>query len=365
MGVPKASFQERLEGNIEPAMNIARQFRINYYIAKWLLRNLPGNIPQELHTHLSQQLFINKIRNTLLTDQITRLAEMFQLKSIPVMFLKGAAGLAYGMYDPECRFLSDIDILIPNDRIPEAQSLIESEGYNPEKNMDIPRNHHHIIPYYHKKNVGGLEIHREPYGMSMLDRPAMPDIWHDAVTTQSGDALILVPSLTDHAWIAMRSEALTSVYIPRIKETIELAEVMRFGHVDFDSIRSRAERENMPGLAVGYACSLSRLFNIYLPVECETHTMRSWLRWSRRQQARMLKHGDRLKASRTRFGAVKFLSPKGLVGKIRLNSRIIRYDIEYERTAGRLMATLIFFKNLMLHLFWLFDCAWICRKKDK
>ncbi len=360
LGIPKTYLSERLQGNAEPVMNLAQQLRINYYLGKWLLRTQSESLDHDLQTFISQQLIINKTRNAMLRDQIIRLAEMFRHQSIPVLFLKGAAGLLYGMYDIECRYLSDIDMLIPEKNIPEAQSLLVSEGYIPEENTEVPGNHHHIIPYYHTGTVGGLEIHREPYSMSMLDRPAMPGIWDEAITLTTGDSQIMAPSLNDHAWITMRSEALTSVYIPRMKETTELAETVRFGHVDFEVMLERASREDMPGLVRGYTCSLMRLFEIYLPFDCDTSAMRSWRHWSRKQKIRMLKDGDRLKASRTRFGGVRFLSPKGISGKIRLNSRIIRYDIEHEQTTNRFMIGFIYLKNLFLHLFWLADCVWIC-----
>lgn len=365
IGVPKTNVSLRLQDAAEPVMNLAQQLRINYYLGKWLLRTQSDSLDHDMQTLISQQLIINKTRNAMLRDQIIRLAEMLRNQSIPVLFLKGAAGLLYGMYDIECRYLSDIDMLIPEKNISEAQAFLISEGYIPEHNTEVPENHHHIIPYYHTGNVGGLEIHHEPYSMSMLDRPAMPDIWDDAVTLTIGDSHIMVPSLNDHAWITMRSEALTSVYIPCMKETTELAETVQFGHVDFETMRKRASREDMPGLVQGYTCSLMRLFEIYLPFDCDTSYMRSWRLWSRRQKIRMLKDGDRLKASRTRFGAVRFLSPKGLAGKIRLNSRIIRYDIEHEQTTNRCMIGFIYLKNFFLHLFWLVDCALICMGEKK
>ena len=363
LGIPDAPTPERIEGNLTPLMDLAREYRINYYLAKWLLADFTDSIPQGYRSGLEKQLIINKTRNTLLGVQIVQLASLLRTAGIPVMFMKGAAGLMYGMYDIECRYISDIDMLIPDERIPGARTLIESEGYLPEKDTIVPDNHHHIVPYYHPKLIGGLEIHREPYGTSMLDRPVMPAIWDDAVTIEKDGAPLTVPSLNDHAWIVMRSEPVASVLIPRMKETVELADTIQYGDVDFGISRLRAESEDIPGLLAGYSFSAARLFDIPPFHTFDTARMNVWLRWSRSQQARLLRHDDRFRASVTRFGALAVLSPAGIPGKARLNSRLIRYDIEYEQVSGHLGKLALLLKNLLLHCVWFVDYIIISLRK--
>ena len=107
---------QRIHDNAGPLLDLARDNRVHYYLAKWLLTQYSDYLPAAFQAGLTKELVINKTRNVLLLDQILQLARLFRDESIPVMFMKGAAGLLYGIYDIECRYLSDIDMLVPDEK---------------------------------------------------------------------------------------------------------------------------------------------------------------------------------------------------------------------------------------------------------
>lgn len=64
--------------------------------------------------------------------QLRELGDAFAEREIPLVVLKGAAALT-GLYrDPGHRNLSDLDLLIPYDRMGEAREIMAAAGYEPE-----------------------------------------------------------------------------------------------------------------------------------------------------------------------------------------------------------------------------------------
>ena len=173
------------------------------------------------------------------------------------MFIKGGACLIRDLYPPGCRFLSDIDVLFHEHHLQNAFGLLKSEGYNIIDDNIIHA--HHFPALEHPLYASALELHRAPYPTTPMSGYVLPGIWKNSETLQYLHEKVIVPSVTDHAWILMRTDPISRPLLPRLCDVIELALLKTNGTaIDFDCLCQRAQEENLPNIASGmsYSCSI-------------------------------------------------------------------------------------------------------------
>lgn len=138
-------------------------------------------VPEDLAAYLRQLHAANRDRNRMLQDELALILGLFQANGIPVVLLKGAAGFVDGLYaDPGDRLMSDMDLLVPEPQIREAERLLMMEGY-----VDDPANvspydtwpgksrHSHIPGLLHLKKKSTIELHYNvAYGLAGRILPA-------------------------------------------------------------------------------------------------------------------------------------------------------------------------------------------------
>lgn len=233
------------------------------------------------------------------------LAGVFERVGIPLMFLKGNAGLARGIYPFGTRPLADVDVLVPPDAIGRAVLLLGDLGYSPVEGEDDPLCPH-IPPYQHPDHAAVLELHVNPYDHARTSRPVMPDIWRDAHRVDFHGAGVLVPSVTDHAWILMRTDLVNRAFLPRFRDVVELALMTNAGlRFDADVLQRRADREHIPNIVGGMAlgCMLYAGMEPFAPVD--DPRLRAWAAWTldvkRRYGTSMLHRRMRLNLAMMRY----------------------------------------------------------------
>lgn len=109
------------------------------------LREIPLEIPSEMDDFLAAVEDVNRQRNEQILDEATAIARVLNGVGIEPVFLKGAAYLIEDVYSGRgCRYLCDLDLLIPACRSAEAADAMEHEGYLPDTRdgMACFRHHH-------------------------------------------------------------------------------------------------------------------------------------------------------------------------------------------------------------------------------
>jgi hypothetical protein len=154
---------------------------------------------------------IGELRCREQTRQIESVARLLQSRGIQAVFTKGAAALISGLYPTRAaRFLTDIDFLIPQDRIAESVALLEASGYVPDPlTLGIFRAHHstlsneaiaairHYPRMFHDDFDSGVEPHSQLFGTSFdLVLPGA-DLIARAVTVPHEGLNLAIPSLPD------------------------------------------------------------------------------------------------------------------------------------------------------------------------
>ena len=137
--------------------------------------DLLGHLPANLTAYLAQLHAANRARNGMLRDELAMILEIFNARGIPMILLKGAATFVDGIYaDHGARLMSDMDLLVPEETLQEAERLLMMEGY-----VDDPTNispydvwpgsarHAHIPSLLHMRRKTTVELHyKVAYGQA-------------------------------------------------------------------------------------------------------------------------------------------------------------------------------------------------------
>ena len=120
----------------------------------------------------------NRVRNRGILKHAGELAGMLNRIGVEPILLKGAGHLASGLYrDPAARFMSDIDILVPNDRALDCWRLLVSSGYRTAAARAGERVEcmalQHLPELWCEGHTGGLELHRPGEWPHMLSSPLL------------------------------------------------------------------------------------------------------------------------------------------------------------------------------------------------
>jgi hypothetical protein len=145
----------------------------------WYVRlqehGLLAHLPADLTAYLAELHAANRARNRMLRDELAMILEIFNAQGIPVILLKGAATFADALYaDDGARLMGDMDLLVREEHLREAERLLMMEGY-----VDDPANispydvwpgnarHAHIPGLLHMKKKTAVELHyKVAYGQA-------------------------------------------------------------------------------------------------------------------------------------------------------------------------------------------------------
>ena len=323
----KSSYSESTPLNREllhRLFQLSANERISYYIAHWLLEQQSEIIPADIRGTLNVSLQVNRTRNLLLHSHIVKLAQLFKDAEIPLLFLKGAAGLIRDIYPLECRYVSDIDALVPIYHEEKTRRLLSSVGYVPARKRSAFQKHHHIEPYSHSGYTGWIEIHTNPYQLDFSKPPVMPYIWDDAERVTFHNELVIVPSITDHTWILMRTDMINWIVLPRLKDIIEMFLIIKKGYSpDFDLLTIRANQENIPNIVKGMSYACSRYIGMDPFVTVDDSVLKKWEAWSLSQKRKAVNKRIIFPSIRNYCAAVRYLPSRGVAPKMKFIWQII------------------------------------------
>lgn len=103
----------------------------------------------------------NRLRNDGLRQQLTEMAGSLNQAGIEPVLLKGAIRLVDGLY-PHAgwRFMRDLDILVAEERLPDAVACLEASGHRfTQPEADWPAHHRHLPPQYRDGDGAVVELH--------------------------------------------------------------------------------------------------------------------------------------------------------------------------------------------------------------
>lgn len=142
----------------------------------------------------------NAERNAMLRTVLLGVGRRFNRAGLEACLLKGAIRLVDDLYpDPAWRYMSDLDILLPEEQAEEAWQHLVGLGYR-QKDMGTAsprRDHHHLLPLRHPDLPAWIEVHKALHH-SRGDRLLPADeVWSASSAIEFEGALFRLPS-SDH-----------------------------------------------------------------------------------------------------------------------------------------------------------------------
>ncbi len=127
--------------------------------------HVPGlarGVPEDLVIFLTEMRHANLRRNHDIGRQLGEIGRVFSELGMRGVALKGGAELLAPLHpDPAFRFLSDLDILVPEEDLDRAVARFDDLGAVSEDIDEInQRGHHHLAPLRHPDWPVPLELHR-------------------------------------------------------------------------------------------------------------------------------------------------------------------------------------------------------------
>lgn len=135
-----------------------------------------------------------KAHTATIVDQIVGVTRLANRAGVVPVFLKGGAHIVQELYpNAAMRSMSDIDILVPEEKIEECSNLLMRQGYAPVEKLPT-RQWHHWYGLAHKEKPLIVELHRWPISFPYNRKIRAEDIMADAVSHRLGDGEAAVPS---------------------------------------------------------------------------------------------------------------------------------------------------------------------------
>jgi hypothetical protein len=225
-------------------------------------------VPAESLTQLRQRTQAGALLNRLLVQELVVLCEVFAAHGVPVIPIKGAtlAVSAYG--DVTLRDFDDMDLIVPEDSIAEAQAVLLAQGYERKDPSFEPGETDHEEGPYHvfikKRTLFRVDLQSvmaHQYFAFQLDRPEfwqrqmLVPLANKTVQGLAPEDLLIVLCVhgSKHAW-------------EQLKWVCDVAELLRsHQHLDWNRIFSsastwRCRRLLLMGLSLAH-----RLLDVPLP----------------------------------------------------------------------------------------------------
>ena len=209
-----------------------------YRVSAMLFQNLrrlgeDGLIPPERVQELKAAYVHNAARNIYLRSELHKVLQVLTEQDIPVILLKGAALLETIYESPALRFMSDIDLLVPEEKANTAQKLVCEIGYRPAGNSEVQRQtrqfHSHLPALLKENGTAVFEIHSHIVPRDSALRFDIAEFWRRAYVSFIDGVEVRLPApedmlvhLTVHFFLDRRFRSNGAIY-----QLCDIAETVR------------------------------------------------------------------------------------------------------------------------------------------
>jgi hypothetical protein len=231
-------------------------------------------IPSDVREYFAAVLHLGQTRSKAVRAQLNEIVVVLNSQGITPVLLKGAAYETIGLYErPGTRLFSDLDVLIPIEKMAAASSALEAAGYrrNEASLAALGEGHHHLPEMTKADRLAGVELHREPLrwqAQSLL--PSAEMLAGDRLTVGAvGEAI--VPSPTQLALHNILHGQVSnyrhwqSTFL--LRDAFDLVAFHRHwpDRIDWTEITRRLERGGFGGVAAFYVRAAFESFGVDAP----------------------------------------------------------------------------------------------------
>ena len=159
-------------------------------------------VPALYREYLSEMYRLNAERNRALRAQLRNVVTQLNSVGVVPVLLKGASALAADLFpDPGMRFLSDFDLLVPEDKLEDSVAALLADGYRiPDQFAEIDwSTAHHYAPLTRAGEPAAVELHRRALGkgVEFFDPERFRSDCQNVAATHLHNSSALIMSPTD------------------------------------------------------------------------------------------------------------------------------------------------------------------------
>lgn len=182
---------------------LLRAARHGYLLSRvaWLAKKnaLIGHLPEKIELHLQSALRVAESQAISVNWEIVQIHKALAESAIPFVLLKGAAYIK-GRFEPAPgRLLSDIDILVPKNRLTDAEKALYNHGWFPTKLDAYDQRYyrewmHELPPMQHLGRGTTLDVHHTILPPTALLKPDVDKLWANVCGVENtNDVFVLSP----------------------------------------------------------------------------------------------------------------------------------------------------------------------------
>jgi hypothetical protein len=181
---------------------LVRQARRAQLLARLCARldelGLSASAPAAAQRHLrSARIFASKYERDVL-GEILHVRDALRPAGLPLILLKGSAYAASGLPAAEGRLFSDIDILVPRERLGEAERALREAGWRSTKLGEYDQSYyrrwmHELPPMRHRRRRSMLDVHHTILPLTATPKIDAKKIIASAKPTGTEGVLVLSP----------------------------------------------------------------------------------------------------------------------------------------------------------------------------
>jgi hypothetical protein len=190
--------------------------------------------------HLAERYRSTRKANERLLDQLGELLPFLHRGGIPTLLLKGPALVVSAYADVGVRPMSDIDVLVPIERVADATRMLQERGWIPQSPLTaVGVRLTHSLLFRHPRRVP-IDLHWHVF--EECCRPADDDeLWAASVPVTIGSAPTRVPSHEDQL-LHVCAHGEKWVHVPGIRWIADAVTIIRHGAVHWERLVAEAVR---------------------------------------------------------------------------------------------------------------------------
>ena len=249
-----------------------RHFVLPLLFKRLQKKGLLAILPQDIKIFLDAVYNLNSDRSQSLIRQVYEIGSLFNsIKKEPIL-LKGAGMIFSKIYeDPALRMMTDIDLLVPSDRMKDCVQIMIKAGYDLMKGTLLPENYHHYMPLVHKKYTARVELHQTPVETLYASLLNAYEMWSQSYRFRSRGVQMRIPSIQHfilhniiHHQLSRDEHQKRKVLLYQMYDMVMLRN--KFGSsINWKEIDDRFAKMGYRNSLLSYLVTSGRLFQLPIP----------------------------------------------------------------------------------------------------
>jgi hypothetical protein len=233
-------------------------------------------LPVQLRSYLLELEKLYLQRSLAMQQETMFACDILLQANIKVVILKGAASLFNGVLKPiSNRFMSDIDLLVADEKQSACEQLLKLQGYYPQPDdFDLEAHgHHHAPPLIRDNAICYVELHRRALKKSISTVLQADEIWQHAIPLSLSENVHVLQLHPTHQIILSiaHSELQDSGYSDKhldLRQLLNLQFISTCFHeqIDWQTVQQHFYRAKQSHVLTAMLYKAYRLLNLLTPI---------------------------------------------------------------------------------------------------